>query len=145
MKGDVMATEYEKLRDSYWFALVELYKVELDRKSKGAPPLTENEEILLRDYLIRQHAIKGYRSEAASERASPPRKKEGRLLAFDKWSQWQKNPGIYKNKQKYINDVLETCEVSPNTARYWFQFFMGYRLDEWLAKFGEKYPPKLTE
>lgn len=145
MKGDVMATESEKLRDSYWFALVELYKRDLDRKANGLPPLTKVEERLLRDYLIRQHAIKGFKSEAASQRASAPRKSDDRQEAFRLWAAWQKNPSIYKNKQKYIADVMSKCEVSPNTAREWFEFFMGYRTNEWCAIFGGKYPPKLTE
>jgi hypothetical protein len=142
MKGDIMATESERLRDSYWFALVELYKHDLDRKANGLPPLTEDEEELLRDYLIRQHAIKGYKSEAASKRASAPRKKDDRQEAFHLWDAWQKNPSIYKNKQAYIADVTSKLEVSPNAARKWFEFFMGYRLEGWLEIFGSKYPPK---
>lgn len=84
-------------------------------------------------------AQKTLQSDRAKHAASSPRKPEDKTEASVLWEAWQDNPYTYPNKQQFIADVMLKCEVSPKTARTWFDEFRTHACLEWEASFGKKY------
>ncbi|OIR08985.1 hypothetical protein GALL_89800 [mine drainage metagenome] len=88
-----------------------------------------------------------FKSDSASERAKSPRKKKNKIAAFELWRAWQENPDAYKNKQAFVNRVVNNAKpgdvpISSNTARSWFDEFRVKETSSpiWEKIHGKSYP-----
>lgn len=92
-------------------------------------------------YLLMVKAQETLQSQNASKRASAPRKQKEKLYARKQWKDWQEEPSRYLNKQKFIEGVVQSNEISHNQARAWFNEFRAEKTStDWEAAHGKKYP-----
>ncbi|OQX08688.1 MAG: hypothetical protein BWK73_24670, partial [Thiothrix lacustris] len=72
------------------------------------------------DELKREHALKGFHTVRNPSKGGRSKKKESEeQQAREYWERWQATPALYKNKTRYIRDMVEKLEVSETTLKGW--------------------------